>query len=383
MVMILYCHFAWVWHDTSWTALFRFEWLVLDFFGPMMFVTLSMVGNLVRFTAQGLTGKKPGHDAKSLLRIAFLFIIGEILNLYTVGAYGIYHVTEWNVITTIALFSLIQPYILRLPQWLCVALAAAITITYYPLLQLILNAMTPLGVDISNITQQQLHNPVVLLYWLLFEHGMMTPIYSWLVVPLLAPVIFSGFLRAYHANDAARMRTILRKIGMLGCALISCAVALGYQLVPGYVKGYLAELDTPGLYFVWPWPQGMPVILVEHTPQYIFYNLGIVLVIFHFLGKSQVLHQKKLRGEDKIATFGSMSLSAFILSDAPRLVPIKLSMPIFFVIFIPLLIAIIYVFYIDKNRWNQAGSLEWFQKKWISLFMRRREPPVAAASGTI
>lgn len=361
MVMILYCHFGWGWRAPDWYVFFRFQWLVLDFFGPIMFLTMSVLGFLASHAGELASGQPVRHTRQELVRISALFLIGEAINFYSIGYLGAYHVTGWNVVTTIAMVSLLMPGILRIKPWARLLLVSCVVLVYYPLANELISALDAAGVAHDSITASLIsEDPRTFWYWLLLHHGQMMPIFSWIVVPLVASIIFTPLLGKFQALDKVARHRELDRILLAGVVMIAGGVLTGFQIFPGYGPNMRFEMTTPGdLYFNWPWPDGIPFFLTRHVPQYLFYMLGFVCVIFALLGEVQLV-RGQLTGRSKITALGKLSLSAFLLSHVPLMFKdIHLPLPIFFLIFIPLLVAIIHAFGAWVYKFNSKGSMEW------------------------
>jgi hypothetical protein len=371
IIMIFYCHFALIWHAADWAAFFRMQWLLLDFFGPAMFVTMSVLGTML---SAAKSADSPEHGSlytrRSLLRISFLFILGELYNLTTVGSVGIMHVFEWNVFTAIAMFSLLMPLILRLKVRTRVLLIAIIVVLYYPLLNYSLTSINAAGIDPGVATPAMIPDLPTYVYFLFFQQAETCPIFSWLIVPLAASIIFEPFISKYNNATPRAIQVELRKIRWVGLILIVGAISLGYWLIPGYTHDIMDDLRVPGQIFSYPF-SGVPVFLVRHTPQYLFYNLGIICVIFSFLAERKLVRCKQIPWEEKINNFGAMSLTGFLMSLLPYLVhEVILQELLFMVIFIPLIIVIVNFFWIWQKKFKIIGSAEWFMRIYVMFFSR-------------
>jgi len=369
MVMILYCHFGWGWRGADWFVFFRFQWLVLDFFGPIMFLTMSVLGVMASHTDELARGIPVRYTPAELLRILALFLIGEIINIFNLWYLGVFHLTAWNIITAIAMVSLLIPYILRLKPWAKILLVAGIVVVYFPLVNWLLYPMNAAGVTHDDITMDLIMaDPRTTIYWLFFHHGQMAPMFSWLIVPLIVSIIFTPLMSTYKSMDASALHEEMKRIGLAGLIMLVGGIAFGFQLFPGFAPYIRTEMNMPGdMYFHWPWPEGIPYFLTRHVPQYLFYMLGIVLIVFSLLGELQLV-RGRLSGKSNVNALGKLSLTAFIMSHVPLIFQgIDLPMPVFFLIFIPLLAIILYFFGVWTNRFDARGSIEWF----IGVFVAR------------
>lgn len=366
LIAMLFMHFA-HWRSAEWQALMQFVWYITDFFGPMMFVTISAVASMVSYYSQIVGKKVTPYSRRKLLRVSFLFIYGEIFNLFAYWYMGIYHVVAWNAITLIALFSLLIPLMLRIQKGVRVVIIAILAAAYFPLVQWSMGAINSLGIDINAITLGDLQDPRTIVYWIFFNHAFMTPIFSWLIIPLLTSVIFEDFVIAWNANNREKVRSELKKIGYAGAILIIIGVATGFWLAPDYNLRVFNHLKAGDLYFIWPFPQGLFVFLIRDTPQYMFYNLGIIFVLFSIIGSWQLVRRRTLFLEAKIVNLGRYSLSVYTLSFLGFIIPLQLSLLMFLAIACPLLVLIILIFWFLNKKFKGIGTLEWLSDIYTNL----------------
>ena len=384
IIMIFYCHFAFIWRTDDWMAFTRLQWLFLDFVGPAMFVVMSMLGNMLSAAKEMETSKKDTlYTQKSLLKISYLFIIGEFINLLTIGETGILHVLEWNVVTTIAVFSLLIPAILRLKIRVRVLLLFFIVALYYPLLNYSMSSIDAAGIDPGAATPLQILDAPTIIYFLFFQQAMTCPLFPWLIVPLVTSIIFEPFVTAYRSNKPGAIQAELRKITIIGLIFIAGAIASGFWLIRGYTRDIMYELEQPGAFYSYPLG-GVPVFLVRHTPQYLFYNLGIICVIFGILAERQLIQQKNILWEEKINNCGIMSLTVFIVSHMSWLFPwIRMEALEFYVIFIPFLFLVVNLFWLWRTKGKMVGSVEWLMNVYMltlsRLFKARHEQAIDVA----
>ncbi len=361
MVMILYCHFGWGWRGADWFVFFRFQWLVLDFFGPIMFLTMSVLGVMASHADELARGVPVKHTLSELLRISALFLIGEAINLFNLSYLGIFHLTAWNIVTAIAMISLLIPYILRLKPWIRLLLVACIVVAYFPLVDWLMGPIDAAGISHDEITAGLIMaDPRTAFYWLFFHHGQMAPLFSWLIVPLVTSILFSPLISIYKRTDAAGLHRELKRIAVAGVIMLVGGIVFGSRIFPGFANYITTEMNMPGdLYFHWPWTEGIPYFLSRHVPQYLFYMLGIVCIIFSLLGELQLV-RGRLSGRSKVNALGKLSLTAFLMSHMPLIFAgIDLSMPVFFMAFLPLIVLILYLFGIWVHRFGTKGSIEW------------------------
>jgi hypothetical protein len=359
MLFIWYVHFSWAWHDASWTALFRFSWYILDFVGPSMFVFLSVIGNMASYQAAATEGRKPGITRLKGLKASFLFIYGECINVFFLWRLGLFHLSGWNVITTIALFSLLLPYMLRLRARTRLIIVLVIFISYYPLATWVTGSLATRGITPENIQIEAFSDPIVTIYWFFFCQSMMTPLFPWIAVPLLVSAIFERFIKAYASKQREPIQKELKRLLLIGVALVAAGVGIGLFPIIDFNLGAMNELFTPGMYFSYPFSTGIVAFLVRHVPQYLCYNIGCAVVIFSIISYAHLVKPELQRVRNSVTSFGNLSLTAYLLSHIGLIIPIKLPIELFFLIFLPILLIAVIVLHTWAKKWNAIGSLEW------------------------
>jgi hypothetical protein len=370
MLMIFYVHFVVAWHADDWPALARFQAYIFDFVGPSLFATMSILGNLISIRK---TGNGPGsrqsspYSPRRLLRVSFLICFGEYLNLITIWRLGGFLLSAWNIVLTIAVFTLLLPPILRMRKIARVALAITIMMVYYPLVNATIVNLLPLGIDIDTVQITALRDPFSIIYWFFFYHDMMSPIFSWLVLPLLVSTIFEDLATRHALNPSASLSRELKKIGLWGIALITIAIVASVQRIPDYSTTNNLEITSSDLYLVWPFPGGMFPFLIRHTPQYMMYTIGIACVLFAIVGYIQMVARKKMPFETSFNAIGELSLTSFALSLFVFLIPVKVSFTWFYWVVIPLEIAIGTSIWLWHARGRRIGTLEWFMDLYVNI----------------
>nr|MDO8088223.1 hypothetical protein [Candidatus Sigynarchaeum springense] len=359
MLFIWYVHFAWAWHDDSWTSLFRFSWYILDVIGPSMFIVLSVVGNMASYQATTMPGRKPGITRKKVFKASFLFIYGECINLFFLWHLGWFHLSGWNVITTIALFSLLLPYMLRLRPRTRLAIVVTIFIAYYPLAMWLTGYLASHGITPENLQIDVLMDPMVSIYWFFFCHGMMTPLFPWIAVPLLVSVIFERVVKAIASKQSDLVPRELKRLLLVGVLILAAGVLFGLYPMIDFNLGAMDELLTPGFYFTYPFHTGIVAFLVRHVPQYLCYNTGCAAILFSIISYLHVKMPGFNEVQSSVKSFGKLSLTAYLLSHLGLLIPLSLPIELFFSIFLPILIVTVLAFHAWVTRWNAFGSLEW------------------------
>ncbi|NMC04162.1 MAG: hypothetical protein GYA24_03065 [Candidatus Lokiarchaeota archaeon] len=385
ILVILYIHVGNVWCAPDFVALMKAQWYFLDFLGPAMFLTLSVVGNMAGSLGQKPNGKGPAIPRRRVLRVSFLLGYGEIINIMTAWRQGIFHASAWNVITTIAVFTLLMPYIVKLPKLARVVLLIAITVTYYPLMEWAIVSIRPHGISLATTTIDMLLDPRTFIYWLLFYSDMMTPVFSWLIVPIAASLIFDKIVWMTKAGANGAVQAELKKIAVIGACLVLASLLTSLHVIPEYNQSFFQALMTPSPYFTWPIPAGMPPFLVRHVPQYLFYCIGAECLLFSGIGWMQLVKGKRMPFEEKINNCGKLSITVFALSYVLSMLQLDLPIGLFYFVMIPVVVLVVVVCWIWSTRGHRIGSIEWMMDvhvRVISHFLDlRAEKEVTRARG--
>ncbi len=367
VILIFHIHFATAWHAADWSALSRFIFYTTDFVGPMLFVVMSILGSMISLEARANLRGKSSLSRRTLLRVSFLFLCGESINIETLWRLGWYSLTSWNIVLAIGVFTLILPAFLKIRPLVRVAIAACIALTYFPLVTLAMVPMAGSQININTIQAANLANPATLPYWLFFYHDMMTPIFSWMIIPLLVPVIFKGFVKAIVGGNSNRYSYEIKRIAVVGLILVLAGVVTGFWRIPDYVAANHVQLTTPDAFLTWPFSDGEPLFLIRHTPQYMIYSLGMMCLFFSIIAYIQLPRGKKLPFQGAIVSLGSMSLTGFYLSMLAFLIPLSFSLPVFYLVAIPFIALITLGFHAWYTKGHEIASLEWLMHLHVSV----------------
>ncbi len=370
MMMIFYGHIGWTWRASSWISFSRLQWVLLDFFGPAMFVTLSVVGSMLSLQKKNAGDAGPLFPGRTLVKVSFVLAFGEVINAINGWHMGAYHLIGWNVITFIALFSyLFLPALLRSKARYRLLAIAAVVLLYYPLLLWANTGLVDAGITPFTITLADAADPRVAAYQLLFHQVAMTPILPWVILPLLTSLAFEGLSRSFNEHSEERTRAELSKILRIGLACIAIGILSGLVLWRGIDQSAYQDMMHDDPYQFWPFDAGVPLFWIRHTPQYIFLMFGLICVLFSVFGNME-RSGGRFPSKERVTNFGELSLTAYLLSHVGYAIPIKLD----FGIFLPALVGIIALFVELLWQWTRrgkrVGTLEWLMVVYTGLVMR-------------
>ncbi|MFX0100182.1 MAG: hypothetical protein ACFFCS_11425 [Candidatus Hodarchaeota archaeon] len=359
MFFVFYCHFAVNWRGEGWVSWIRLQWTALDFLGITSFIGLSILGSLMSHFSRMEKGDNRLITKKIILRASFFFILGEIYNLIGIGYMGVFHFFGANIFYTLTIFSLLLSFFMRLDYRIKLVIVAIITFTYYPLLNWAWGGLQAAGISPEAIQIEHMQDPRILVYYMILDHRAMSPLYPWLVLPLLITIVFGRIMKVFKTAHKEELHKETKKILLVGIALVVINMITGYQLTQGYIVHDFLELIQPGFFITWPLKEGLPLFWVRNSIRMILYNFGWFCIIFYVISWIQFVKERKFPWEDKMMAFGNLSITGFFLSLIAYTVKLRLPWPIFYAIFIPIFIIIVNTFYYWTVKYKAKFSLEW------------------------
>jgi hypothetical protein len=358
MFFVFYCHFMINWRapeDSSWIIL---QWTLLDFLGITSFTGLSIIGNMLSYYKRVEKGDTRLFTPGSWVRALCLYAIAIPMNLVAQGYMGGFALLMGNVLTIIAVFSLLTPLILQLDWKVRTVILAVLVASYYPLVSWAWGGLVDAGIPPEGIAAANLADPRVFVYYVLFDHRMTAPLFTWLPIVFLVTIVFDRFVKMQGKMSKEGLAHELRRIAAIGAIIAVASVLVGSAPSQGYIAGELANLIHPGFFITWP-VNWLPMFLVRNSASMVVYNFGMFCVTFFIFGTIQLVHGKRFPAQEKLMNFGKLSLTGFLLSHIPYAIQISLPFLLFYAIFIPIYIAIIEVFWLWTTRARGVGSVEW------------------------
>ena len=399
MFWITFVHLGAYWNDNSWVSLWRIIWLVLDWLGPSIFISITVIGTMISIRKKELAGNTKGMGIYAVKKFSYLFIVGEIMNLI-IDVRNLKHVGPWhllgmNMITAVAFAQLLVYAFIKLSQRQRVVLLG-ILVAGFPILFNYCAQGLNFNFDLmNNLGLEDMTTAPAIMYYLLFYIPAMIPTYCWLILMLATMITFNGFVEfkvkvtllmtcspstwvklkqwhAYHAN----------RLFWTGAVMIIATIfAGGYALVDKpYASTYISLWhDDP--FHVWNLA-GVPLFLYRNNPYSIFYFLGILLMVFGAYYHWRDMHQVSRRGVTRIENLGRYSFTLFMFSTLFDLIPVRLSFMPFLALFLLIIAGIILAFQAWNDKAGGIGSLEWFEKKYL-LALALLEQKVKESKGKI
>jgi hypothetical protein len=374
-----HCMQFWAIPSNTWDSPQALIALLLDWTGPALFVSVTVIGTMLSIRQKQLTGQTKGMFWNGFKKATFLIIVGEIMNVFinainistngmNLGAWIIFGANMILVVGCAQIFT----YGMMKLSWKARLALGILLIAIYPLLldwclpSLIINGSRQIATSASVLI-----TPQYIVYYLLFYLDGMDPTISWLITTLLTGVIFSPFVEAHAraatglpgGDDKAKARSVRSLLVLGGLAIAASVLGGSWLLNKGYAFAATLYnwLVTPGyrLYFL----PGLPLFLVRHCPNYLLFNLGLLAVSFGLLQR-RAAAGKTIFLQDWIANLGRFSFTLFLAGDLLLIKTLYLTWYQFSVV-----IAIVEVGYLLVTRlWavkgRSIGSLEWLAQQY-------------------
>ncbi|HME53098.1 MAG TPA: heparan-alpha-glucosaminide N-acetyltransferase domain-containing protein [Candidatus Lokiarchaeia archaeon] len=342
IIVIIYIHFMMAWVTPDWSSFQAFAWMVVDSFGGSMFIFLSCLGKMISVRQQG---DDKVFSMQTVTRSTFLMIVGIVIWLSDgISPHGIQ--PPWNIIFVLGLMQIFTPWVMKRPKVARVVFVATIYITFFPLISL---DLIPYG---------------TIIYSLFMDFSLMNPIFTWMMIPLVTTIVFEDFVK----NDDQGPGKV-KKIFISGLILVAIAIATSSLIT--YVVDFHDELqwvrwlwhDDP--FKIW-YLDGIPSFLVRDYPQYIFFVLGMDLLLFSLFYRVEVARPYKVK---KVINLGRLSLTGYGLSGLGFWIPLKLSCLAYHVIIIVVVFVIINGLWAWTTKLKEYGTLEFLLMVYSKMFV--------------
>jgi len=382
MFWIMFVHLGAYWNDNSWTSLWRIMWLFLDWLGPSIFISITVIGTMISIKKKELAGKTKGMGINALKKFSYLFLVGEIMN-YIIDARNPTHLGAWhalgmNMITAVAFAQLSVYAFIKLSQRQRAFLLVILTAGFPLLFNYCAQGLNYNFYTMNNLAMEDLTTAPAILYYLLFYIPAMIPTYCWLILMLATMIVFNGFIdfkvkiaflmacspnasmrlkqwQAYHAN----------RLFWIGVVIVILTIFMGgYALVDKSVAGTYVSLWNTDPFRIWNL-SGVPLFLYRNNPFSLFYFLGIFLMAFGACYHWRDMHRKSTRAETRTENFGRYSFTIFMYSTLFDLIPLHLPVIPFFALFTLMEFGLFLVFQVWNDKAGGIGSLEWLEKKYL------------------
>ena len=379
--LVLYWSF-----ESNWIAIPGIIALVMDWAGPSLFISFTVIGTMISIRKKQLQHRTKGMFKNALIKFVYLFIVGEVMNIIidvlntvsTGNSMGLWHILGMNMITAVAFAQLFVYLLVKLTRIQKLVLLLGLIVIYPVLLDYCLRGMNFGWGEFSDFNANDMTSLPYILYYLLFHLEAMAPTMAWVITTLTIVLVFDGFVKFYVITNqkeiSVRKMMLLkslyaRKLFGLGILLlIFSVVAGGYLITPGiaFSKQLYLFLIEPGIWNFWG-IEGLPLIWIRHMPHYLLFNAAILVLVFTSLFFLHDIKNVNLPFKKYLSTFGIYSFSIFVYEHMFALIPIELyDIVSFSIVFLPLIFGLIIIVRKWHEKYKGIGSLEWGLGIWVT-----------------
>jgi hypothetical protein len=378
ILLVILAHMAMVNLSSEWRWLYHIVYLVLDVFGPSMFVFLSSLSVVISIANRQESGMKDSAiikqngsyklSAKKAIfgRSILIFFMGIIPNILLNYRFGILGFWYWFVLQFIAFSQIVTYYAMKLQKHTRIIIAFLVIFIITPrLFDWVTIGMAAAGIDYRSLQIHDLHHPAAFIFWLLFYPMYMTPFLPWVAIPLIASIIGEALVQTMRSGTISDRRAFMKMVLGDGVILIAIAIFFGSKIVQeDYGLKMIEGINTSPYFKI----SGLPEFMVLHSSINILYNVGMGLVI---LGIAfYILEIKEFHGKLTFLFlfFGRFSLSYFLIHPifgfwfSGRLNPMQL--------FVYVALVWTFLYYLVKlmiTRYDGVGTIEFYMVKWGKL----------------
>ncbi|MHA1793416.1 MAG: hypothetical protein ACTSVI_12270 [Promethearchaeota archaeon] len=395
IIAILLVHLGSWWNDGTWFDIWQSYYLILDWLGPTIFITFSVIGTMISIRYKQVTGKTRGMFKNALLKFIYFFVVGQIMNFvidfnneYKVGPYMF--LQTGNVIIAVAFTQLLSYGLIKLKTRHLFLILISLMISYGMALGLILNGIKYDDSGAINVGINDLNNVYLSLYYFLFNMDAMIPAYSWLISATLTAFTFRWFIDFYMKSSIISfvkpsLKKVLKswevymakKMVLSGLLIVFITLSFGGLLVVkgiGFGYGAYHNLMNSSL-FQGLELNGLPLIFQRHNPFYLSYNMGIFMIFFGILFYIIKCKGKKFIFQDWVVNFGRYTFTIFVYTHALALLPTRFSFIGYMIIYFPVTALLVFLVKMWNDRLKGIFSLEWgLQKYWAFVnFVKTRK----------
>jgi len=367
-IMLFYWHYGMIFSTAEWGGFFCITQIFLDFFGPAMFVILSIVSVMISHQQHAALSGKKSYRIDSLFKTSYLVIVGEVSNVVNCSAQGGFCLLAINIIMFVVVYHLIIPQLLKLDYRIRLIIVVVLWLLFEPVFFWAYQGLLESGINPLTLTGLNMADPRMFTWFLLCDIRM-APFISWSVLAIMTTIVFEKFSVVYNRGTRLQLRGEMKKILACGLFCMAIAIVLSFPLSRSLKYQDLVQVAYQHLEIIFPMNTPVPQFLIRHTPQYMLYCFGIICVVFCVVCYKQLIGGHRFHWEEKIQNFGKMSLTAYIYSFTSFLLPLKMDLLVFFAFiagFIPILVTSFWYW----NRYlKYIGSFEWMRDQYVKAML--------------
>ncbi|MCP4760316.1 MAG: hypothetical protein GY870_00950 [archaeon] len=358
-------------------------YLVLDVFGPSLFVVLSVLST--SFSVSLKRGKVDEKEIRDTVigRAIPLWIIGVIQN-YGMGKanLGILKFWGWGIFFFIAIAQVTTYYVTKMKQRDRLIIALSIIIIYEIILNIVLIGLNNAGLDYvalvqGNMSESDVFNtfltdPFGFIFFFIFNPLNEEPFLPWIAVPFVIAGIGEALAGVVNDGSKESYKNFNKKILYQGIIFTVIGIILGFSFTHddlgwGLISGFETSIgilynDMAGI----PYNESfyIPVFLVHSSSANMFYNMGMDLLLLSLCFYICEIKGHKGKIVQFFSFYGKVSLSLFVFHIViGSLFPGKLT----FDIFVYVVLVIIVLYYIMKT-WAYKFKMKLTPEFFIIIF---------------
>lgn len=361
ILLVILAHVSMTTFRPEWKWLNALIYMILDVFGPSMFVFLSCLG--VIFSAKKKRDDlDPNAVRNTVLRRAFaLMIFAFATNLIINSGLGIFSFWYWTVIQFIAFGQIITFFILKMRKEQRMMLAFLIAYISPSVFNQLTFRMGQAGIDYLSLTVGDLGNFYALLYWLFFYPVFQVPILPWVVIPIVGSIVGENLVDSFNMKNEGRKDaypTFFKGLLFNGIIMTAFGILSGMNVKIDEFGLNIVERINASPFIDWP---GIPEFLIHSSIPNVIYSLGVGMIIIAVSFYICEIKGYKGRITKFFTFFGRFSLSLFAYHTI-FLLFFRDSLGIIGVLIyvIVIWISLGFFLYVARYRWKGVGTLEWF-----------------------
>lgn len=352
MILIILLHYALPWFHENSVFIAGVGQLLLEFFGPSMFIILSTITVVFNIKRKQETSSKNAIKKNTFMRAFMIIVIGFIYSMFSL------HIWTWNILIFIGFGQIFTFYALKLEKLPRIIIGILILIT------------SEFIREFFWVTQ----NDNVLCYIMNLLLSSPSPditILPWLAVCFIAPVFGEMLYELWKKGTDDSYRELFKKFIMWGTILLFLGILFGLELKTStdsilntsvlYIEPYpyIELLNIWNMQGVAPVP-AIPKFLITGTSANILFNLGMDLLTIALFFKIVDINKKKNLFLDMLKFYGSVSLTLFLIEYLfiPLYIRMLAVFPFFLLVFqfIGFLGILMFIW---SRYYDQVGTPEW------------------------
>ncbi|MBN2151225.1 MAG: hypothetical protein JW839_07270 [Candidatus Lokiarchaeota archaeon] len=359
------------WASASWSGHFYAFYLLSDFFGPVLFITMSIFGTVSSLCKWADTGELARSDYRRrlLVRSSYLLLIGTVFNIcydaFTGFNEGPWALVKMNIFSAVALSQAITYATCGSRPYLKAIALVALLVVKVPLEGEVLRAV---GYAVTPDTLRTLPGA---LYFVLFV-GNPIGMVDTAIVAFAVSLAADEFVAAAVRPGTARRDSTHRKMVIASVSFMAASVLAGGLVgsdATGEASKFLFQMGP-----AWPW-DAIPLLLVRHSSWNLLLKVGAVLCLASLLHRAiDVKGGSNNRVVKRVMVCGVYSFSIYVYHNMTVFIPLELDW--YGWILASLLLAVAFV--VAINAWNDklggVGSFEWGARRWAGLFRQMHRP---------